>query len=84
MSSDQVIAPEAIRASSGTVSTRGDDVTLDIESLSAVLSRAPRDQLRSPEGEQALESHEVIELQTFSERKAWIEEKIKVLNLSVK
>lgn len=29
--------------------------------------------------EQALESHEVIELQTFSERKAWIEEKIKVL-----
>lgn len=30
------------------------------------------------EGEQALESHEVIELQTFSERKAWIEEKIKV------
>lgn len=33
-----------------------------------------------PEGEeQALESHEVIELQTFSERKAWIEEKIKFL-----
>jgi hypothetical protein len=32
--------------------------------------------------EQALESHEVIELQTFSERKAWIEEKIEVnLNL---
>jgi hypothetical protein len=28
--------------------------------------------------EQALESHEVIELQSFSERKAWIEEKIKV------
>ncbi|KAG6878256.1 hypothetical protein C0993_010028 [Termitomyces sp. T159_Od127] len=32
----------------------------------------------SDEG-QALESHEVIELQTFSERKAWIEEKIKFL-----
>lgn len=32
----------------------------------------------SPGEEQALESHEVIELQTFSERKAWIEEKIKV------
>ncbi|KAF9008745.1 hypothetical protein BDQ17DRAFT_1348855 [Cyathus striatus] len=31
------------------------------------------------EGEQALESHEVIELQTFSERKVWIEEKIKFL-----
>ncbi|KAH7916155.1 hypothetical protein BJ138DRAFT_1053407 [Hygrophoropsis aurantiaca] len=29
--------------------------------------------------EQALESHEVIELQAFSERKAWIEEKIKFL-----
>lgn len=28
--------------------------------------------------EQALESHEVIELQSFSERKTWIEEKIKV------
>ena len=27
--------------------------------------------------DQALESHEVIELQTFSERKAWIEDKIK-------
>jgi hypothetical protein len=33
--------------------------------------------------EQALESHEVIELQTFSERKAWIEEKIKVSFLGV-
>ncbi|KAJ7068033.1 hypothetical protein C8F01DRAFT_1116622 [Mycena amicta] len=29
--------------------------------------------------EQALEWHEVIELQTFSERKAWIEQKIKLL-----
>ncbi|KAI6004062.1 hypothetical protein EDD15DRAFT_2385150 [Pisolithus albus] len=29
--------------------------------------------------EESLESHEVIELQTFSERKAWIEEKIKFL-----
>ena len=28
--------------------------------------------------EQALETHEVIELQTFSDRKVWIEEKIKV------
>lgn len=27
---------------------------------------------------ETLESHEVIELQAFSERKAWIEEKIKV------
>jgi hypothetical protein len=28
--------------------------------------------------DQALESHEVIELQIFSEKKAWIQEKIKV------
>jgi hypothetical protein len=30
--------------------------------------------------EHALESHEVIELQLFSEKKAWIEEKIKVIS----
>lgn len=29
-------------------------------------------------GEQALQSHEVMELQAFSERKEWIMEKIKV------
>jgi hypothetical protein len=34
---------------------------------------------RPTEGEeQALELHEVLELQNFSERKAWIEDKIKV------
>ena len=33
--------------------------------------------------DQSLESHEVIELQTFSERKAWIEEKIKVGSLHI-
>ena len=32
----------------------------------------------TPGAEQALNWQEVIELQTFSERKAWIEEKIKV------
>jgi len=37
----------------------------------------PPEPLKAAEG-QALESHEVIELQTFSERKAWIEAKIKV------
>ena len=44
------------------------------------LSSPPIAQQNTPTGgeEQALESHEVIELQTFSERKAWIEEKIKV------
>lgn len=39
--------------------------------------RAPRSP-RSPGDEEALEWHEVIELQAFSERKTWIEEKIKV------
>lgn len=41
---------------------------------------AHSDQIRNPHNseEEALESHEVIELQAFSERKAWIEEKIKV------
>ena len=33
---------------------------------------------RTPGEEETLEWHEVIELQAFSERKAWIEEKIKV------
>lgn len=33
---------------------------------------------RTPGDEETLEWHEVIELQAFSERKAWIEEKIKV------
>lgn len=35
-----------------------------------------------PNEEQALELHEVIELQTFSERKAWIEKKIQVSTLT--
>ena len=38
---------------------------------------APRSP-RTPGEEETLEWHEVIELQAFSERKAWIEEKIKV------
>ncbi|KAG6841318.1 hypothetical protein C0991_012317 [Blastosporella zonata] len=40
---------------------------------------APSTGLGAPGHEQALESHEVIELQTFSERKVWIEEKIRFL-----
>lgn len=42
------------------------------------VSPSPTIRLLTEGEEQALESHEVIELQTFSERKAWIEEKIKV------
>lgn len=37
------------------------------------------DETSEQNGEQALESHEVIELQAFSERKVWVGEKIKVL-----
>ncbi|KAH7887982.1 hypothetical protein F5I97DRAFT_1864642 [Phlebopus sp. FC_14] len=39
------------------------------------------DEVQDPQNseKEALESHEVIELQAFSERKAWIEEKIKFL-----
>ncbi len=39
---------------------------------------AASDENSEQNGEQALESHEVIELQAFSERKEWIGEKIKV------
>jgi len=39
---------------------------------------ATSDERTEQNGEQALESHEVIELQAFSERKEWIAEKIKV------
>ncbi|CAA7260213.1 unnamed protein product [Cyclocybe aegerita] len=50
------------------------EATQQSQSASSESSEGP------PAGEeQALESHEVIELQTFSERKAWIEEKIKFL-----
>ena len=53
--------------------------THDSDIPSDLLSPSTAQQSTPAEGEeQALESHEVIELQTFSERKAWIEEKIKV------
>ena len=44
--------------------------------------KAPRSP-RTPGEEESLEWHEVIELQAFSERKAWIEEKIKVQSTHV-
>ena len=43
-----------------------------------VLSLERKHAAESSEADAALEWHEVIELQAFSERKAWIEEKIKV------
>ncbi|EIN10805.1 hypothetical protein PUNSTDRAFT_132875 [Punctularia strigosozonata HHB-11173 SS5] len=51
---------------------------------SSITSTSTRDSIDTSErddddNDKALESHEVIELQTFSERKAWIVEKIKLL-----
>lgn len=55
------------------------------DSLEALLTphrRSPQnpasEETSERSGEQALESHEVMELQAFSERKEWIMEKIKV------
>ncbi|KAI9001150.1 hypothetical protein BD414DRAFT_404342 [Trametes punicea] len=44
-----------------------------------VLSLERRKAAENPENDEALEWHEVIELQAFSERKVWIEDKIKFL-----
>jgi hypothetical protein len=66
---------------SGTPTARDDGIMQDSQLHSDVSPEPSVEQPTSPTEEQALESHEVIELQTFSERKAWIEEKIKV-NLS--
>ncbi|KAI0676820.1 hypothetical protein C8Q78DRAFT_47766 [Trametes maxima] len=44
-----------------------------------VLSLERQRAAENPEGDEALEWHEVIELQAFSERKVWIEEKTKFL-----
>ena len=60
---------------------------LDDEALKVLEAHTPQTSVDSAEGEgakdgegkeeEALESHEVIELQAFSERKDWIVEKIK-------
>lgn len=49
-----------------------------LASARPVLPSMGKDSEPHDNDEEALEWHEVIELQTFSERKAWIEEKIKV------
>jgi hypothetical protein len=59
---------------------------MDYDSMEALLSPhhhppqnpASEETSEQRSGEQALESHEVMELQAFSERKEWIMEKIKV------
>ena len=79
MSTDQVNSPRDGDGASGTT-------VLHFNQLSAKMNgpAASKDagKVIGEGEEQALESHEVIELQTFSERKAWIEEKIKVIQHS--
>ncbi len=54
------------------------DKTLDVQAAERLLNAQPRPSPTREGEEQALESHEVIELQAFIDRKEWIEEKIKV------
>ncbi|TFK76178.1 hypothetical protein BDN72DRAFT_853157 [Pluteus cervinus] len=73
-----------IPESSGTTVAQLAAVPPELERLieSSPLVPLQRTNQHQSEGEeQALESHEVIELQSFSERKTWIEEKIKFLEL---
>ncbi|KAF9490531.1 hypothetical protein BDN71DRAFT_1454139 [Pleurotus eryngii] len=55
------------------------DKTLDVQAAERVLNTQPRPSPTREGEEQALESHEVIELQAFIDRKEWIEEKIKIM-----
>jgi hypothetical protein len=77
MSSEEIFpAPIGVKKSPDTPIVQREDGALG---QPAITSDHPTSSNLPQEGEeQALESHEVIELQKFSERKAWIEEKIKV------
>jgi hypothetical protein len=84
MTSEQLEAlPQtASEPASGTLVSQKDNAPKETGLVSSI-SSASHTETTLPTNEnggeeQALESHEVIELQTFSERKAWIEEKIKV------
>jgi hypothetical protein len=62
-----------------TTEPEGSTLLVNKEQLASLEGSETISSDNNSEGEQqALESHEVIELQTFSERKAWIEDKIKV------
>lgn len=71
MSEDSLTA--SLDESSGTLVTQVDSPQLDHSSSSNGLSEAPH----KGNEEEALDSLQVIELQSFSDRKVWIEEKIK-------
>ncbi|KAF8631269.1 hypothetical protein AX15_002595 [Amanita polypyramis BW_CC] len=76
MSTDQVISPGGGGGASGTAVAHPDRLPVNMD---GTITKLEDGKVASEGEEQALESHEVIELQTFSERKAWIEEKIKFL-----
>lgn len=81
-----VAPPGDAPQSSGTAVARDSDLPPPLESLNGVSGSglpSPPSTTPTTGEEQALELHEVIELQTFSERKAWIEQKIKVFKLSI-
>lgn len=81
MSSEVVSAPILGNSSesSGTLNAHDDNINSNSQfALDKSSAPTEQSQLTQDGEEQALESHEVIELQEFSERKAWIEEKIKV------
>ncbi|KAJ4472220.1 hypothetical protein J3R30DRAFT_3298867 [Lentinula aciculospora] len=75
MSEDTTILRDA---PSGTAVSRADSASLNTVKLNNELLEVPTN-ARSGGDEEGLESHQIIELQSFSERRAWIEEKIKFL-----
>ncbi|KAI0921922.1 hypothetical protein AcW2_006758 [Taiwanofungus camphoratus] len=64
---------------SGTLASNDSHVSNDSKNSTNEPGQPSKEQTDSHQDEQALEWHEVIELQAFSERKAWIEDKIKFL-----
>lgn len=75
--SDTQITSE--QSAAGTLIEQGSDLSkLAVDNSFGSQVDSESELNESDSEEQALESHEVIELQTFSERKAWIEEKIEV------
>lgn len=81
MSSEQLEASPQPTSATGSLAKQVDNVSKDsLISNTSSVSQTNSESMKIDGNteEQALESHEVIELQTFSERKAWIEEKIKV------
>lgn len=73
---ETVIEPSETR--DGTLMNTQSSDDFMVSAAEAIASRLRVQKEGHESDAQALEGHEVIELQAFSERKAWIEEKIKV------